>query len=286
MLTRGCNARTDSPSRRKAGATCSVGISAQDRPTGASSAGSSRSARSRQSGSGTKRASADGRVSTSPRGANQPVKLVPSRIKAKAQGQPKAKVEVQPAGGNACVFVLGRSGKALMPTTPARARVLLGAGKAVVARLHPFSIRLKDRVGGELQPLVLLSDPGSKATGIALCRVETTPAGEVIRHALWLGELLHRGAAISKSLTQRSGYRRRRRSQNLRYRAPRFDNRTRPKGWLAPSLQHRVDTTTSQTSRLRRLAPITSLGMELVRFDIQAMENPEISGVEYENRSG
>ena len=164
-----------------------------------------------------------------------------------------------------------------MPTCPARARVLLGTGKAVVSRLHPFTIRLKDRVGGDTQPLLFSLDPGSKATGLALSRV----LGGT-RFALWLGELLHRGAAIRKNLQQRSGCRRRRRSKNLRYRAPRFNNRTRPNGWLAPSLQHRVDTSMSLVARLCKLAPVTDLAMELVRFDLQALENPEISGLEYQ----
>jgi 5-methylcytosine-specific restriction endonuclease McrA len=164
-----------------------------------------------------------------------------------------------------------------MPTTPARARILLQGRKAVVVRLHPFTIRLKDRVGGEVQPLTLCLDPGSKATGIAIARVSGA-----IRHALWLGELLHRGAAIRKSLEQRSNHRRRRRSSNLRYRAPRFDNRIRPAGWLAPSLQHRVDSTVSMVHRLCALAPVSDVAMELVRFDMQALENPEISGVEYQ----
>ena len=35
-------------------------------------------------------------------------------------------------------------------------------------------------------------------------------------------------------------------------------------------------------NRLCRLAPVTAIAMELVRFDMQAMENPEISGVEYQ----
>jgi hypothetical protein len=34
--------------------------------------------------------------------------------------------------------------------------------------------------------------------------------------------------------------------------------------------------------RLMRLSPITALSMELVRFDMQAMENPEITGKEYQ----
>ena len=167
-----------------------------------------------------------------------------------------------------------------MPTTSARARGLLRAGRAIVARLHPFTIRLKDREDGVVQPIMLSLDPGSKATGIALSRL--SGLAKECRHALWLGELLHRGALISKNLTQRSALRRRRRNANLRYRAPRFDNRTRREGWLAPSLQHRVETTISWVNHFQRLAPITHIGMELVRFDMQAMENPEISGVEYQ----
>ena len=86
---------------------------------------------------------------------------------------------------------------------------------------------------------------------------------------------------ISKKLEQRSNYRRGRRSRNLRYRAPRFNNRTKPKGWLAPSLRHRVDTTMSLVTRLRQWAPVAGVAQELVRFDMAKMENPEITGAEY-----
>src|SRR5690606_20116359 len=83
--------------------------------------------------------------------------------------------------------------------------------------------------------------------------------------------------------TARSQMRRRRRSANLRYRKPRFLNRkNKGKGWLAPSLQHRIDTTLSWVVRLRNVAPITHLAQELVRFDMQKIENPEITGVEYQ----
>jgi len=75
---------------------------------------------------------------------------------------------------------------------------------------------------------------------------------------------------------------RRRRRGNLRYRAPRFLNRVRPAGWLPPSLQHRVDTTMAWVQRIRRWAPVAALSSELVRFDMQAFEKPEIAGVEYQ----
>jgi 5-methylcytosine-specific restriction endonuclease McrA len=99
------------------------------------------------------------------------------------------------------------------------------------------------------------------------------------QHVLALMELAHRGRQISKSLEQRRAFRRR---NQLRYRAPRFLNRTKPKGWLAPSLQHRVDTTRSLVNRLWALAPVTATSQELVRFDTQKMENPKVSGVEYQ----
>jgi len=174
------------------------------------------------------------------------------------------------------VFVLDKHKRPLMPCTEKRARLLLARGRAVVMRVYPFAIRLKDRIGGKTQPVRVKLDPGSKTTGIALVREK----GQ-IQHVLTLMELAHRGHQINKSLDQRRGFRRRRRSQ-LRYRAPRFLNRTKPKGWLAPSLQHRVDTTRSLVNRLRGLAPITAISQELVRFDTQKMENPEISGIEYQ----
>ena len=174
------------------------------------------------------------------------------------------------------VFVLDRQKNPLMPCSEKRARLLLTRRRAVVVRAYPFTIRLKDRVGGAVQKVVLKIDPGSKETGMAVSRVSAQ--GE---HVLCLIELTHRGRQISKALGQRSAFRRRRRGQ-LRYRAPRFSNRTKPKGWLAPSLQHRVDTTTSLVRRLRASVPVTSISQELVRFDLQQMENPEISGVEYQ----
>lgn len=181
------------------------------------------------------------------------------------------------------VFVLSREGKPVMPCTDKRARQLLACGRARVHRMYPFAIRLVDRtlVSCELQPMRLSLDPDSKTTGVALCRVEPT-ATEPVMHISLLMELVHRGRAIRDALQARRLLRRSRRGRKTRYRAPRFANRSRPAGWLAPSLQHRLDTTIAWVARLRRLAPITELAQELVRFDMQAIENPDIEGVEYQ----
>ncbi|MHB1562600.1 MAG: RNA-guided endonuclease IscB [Leptospirillum sp.] len=178
------------------------------------------------------------------------------------------------------VFALDKHKKPLMPCHPARARELLKRGQAVVHKISPFTIRLKDRVGGEVQPVRLKLDPGSKTTGIALVREEVAEP-ETTAHVLFLAELTHRGGKIRDRLTARGMFRRRRRG-HLRYRKPRFDNRTRPEGWLAPSLQHRVDTTMSWVNRIRKLSPVSGISQELVRFDLQKVDNPEISGFEYQ----
>ena len=186
------------------------------------------------------------------------------------------------------VFVLDKRGKPLMPCTEKRARLLLARGRARVHRVLPMVVRLVDREAGDCQqqPLRIKLDPGSKTTGMALVRTHETidPAtGEVQRteFVLNLFELVHRGKQISEALSARRAMRRRRRNQ-LRFRAPRFLNRTKPEGWLAPSLQHRVVTTMAWVGRFIRFAPVTGLVQELVRFDMQKMENPEISGVEYQ----
>lgn len=186
------------------------------------------------------------------------------------------------------VFVLDKRKRPLMPCSERRARKLLEAGRARVHKLFPFCVRLVDRLVEDsvLQELRLSLDPGSKATGLAVARIaETVDAVtneiEPVMHICFLMELVHRGMAIKKLLKSRAAMRGRRRG-NLRYRSPRFDNRPKPTGWLAPSLKHRVDATYSWVKRLMRLAPISHLAQELVRFDTQKMLNAEISGVEYQ----
>ncbi len=171
------------------------------------------------------------------------------------------------------IFVLDTNKKQSEPIHPASARLLLKQGKATVFRLYPFTIILKEAVTEIPEPLELKIDPGSKTTGLAILQGDKVIFG---------ADLTHRGQAIKASLESRRSLRRGRRSRHTRYRQPRFLNRTRPKGWLAPSLQHRVETTLSWVRKLIRFAPIGSISQELVRFDLQQIENPEISGVEYQ----
>ncbi|MDJ0800645.1 MAG: RNA-guided endonuclease IscB [Calothrix sp. MO_167.B12] len=149
-----------------------------------------------------------------------------------------------------------------------------GVGDNLV-EFNPFTLVLKRVIENpNLYPLILKIDPGSKFTGIAL----VTNQGNVI----WAMELQHRGQQIKDSLTRRRAVRRGRRNRNTRYRQARFLNRKRPHSWLAPSLRHRVLTTQTWVKRLEKFAPIGSIVQELVKFDTQAIQNPEISGTEYQ----
>ena len=175
--------------------------------------------------------------------------------------------------------MVDRHGHPLMACHRARARKLLSSARARACHLAAFVIRLVDREAkdSEVPGVELGMDPGSEQTGISV--YQSAPAGRV---GLCSFEIEHRGQHIREEMGQRAGCPRRRRTVNLRYRKPRFDNRTKPEGWLAPSLRHRVDNSMSTGTRLRRWAPVVAVCQELVRFDTQQMEHPEGSGVDDE----
>lgn len=172
------------------------------------------------------------------------------------------------------VLVIDANKKQLTPIRPGFARRLMKQKKAAIYRQFPFTLILKESRSDLTVPdLKLKIEPGSKVTGFAILN-----GAKVI----WAAELTHRGQAIKDALLSRRQLRRGRRNRHTRYRPARFLNRTRPQGWLAPSLAHRVLTTLTWVDKLIKLAPIGSIVQELVRFDLQQLDYPEISGIEYQ----
>lgn len=172
------------------------------------------------------------------------------------------------------VFVLDTNKQPLSPCRPSVARKLLRDGKAAVFRRFPFTLILKREVEA-VSPIPCVTfkvDPGSKTTGMVLVQ-----DGKVI----FAAELTHRGQAIKDALEKRRSIRKSRRCRKTRYRKPRFLNRTRPAGWLAPPLKSRVDNLQTWFTRFFRLCNVQSISMELVKFDTQLMQNAEGSAVEY-----
>jgi 5-methylcytosine-specific restriction endonuclease McrA len=159
---------------------------------------------------------------------------------------------------------------------PAVARKLLATGKAGILRRYQFTLILKR--GVELpaaRSLRLKIDPGSRVTGLAVLE-------EATGKLAFAAEVEHRGTKIRTALNKRRAFRRNRRSRKTRYRKPRFNNRARRDGWLPPSIASRVANVETWVGRLRRFAPIGAMSLEVVKFDTQALQNPEVAGVEYQ----
>ncbi|WP_424102433.1 RNA-guided endonuclease IscB [Moorena producens] len=172
------------------------------------------------------------------------------------------------------VFVIDTNKQPLNPISPKKARRLLDKGKAAVFRMYPFTIILKAVINNPtISSCQIKIDPGSKVTGFALVQNN---------QVIWGMELEHRGGLIKKKLESRRAVRRGRRNRHTRYRKPRFLNRRCPEGWLPPSLEHRVLTIETWVKRLIKFCPVNEVWVERVKFDTQKMQNPEITGVQYQ----
>ena len=183
------------------------------------------------------------------------------------------------------VFVLDKNKVPLMPCHPARARELLTKGRAAVYRTAPFTIILKDRTVEDsvLQPLELKLDPGAKTTGIAInAWFKTNPENKQAT-LIFGANLTHKAFQIKDALAKRAILRRSRRGRKCRYREKRFNNRKNKKeGWIAPSVQSIVNNIDTWIKKLIKLAPIKFISAEINKFDSQKLQNPFISGVQYQ----
>ena len=176
----------------------------------------------------------------------------------------------------AITYVLNQDGHPLMPTTRCgKVRRLLNSGQARVVRKRPFTIQLNyEPQTNVVQDLTLGVDAGSKTIGLSV----TSENREYYASEVQLRD------DISKLLEFRSNARRDRRNRKTRYRKPRFNNRTKskPKGWLAPSIEHKVKTHVDVVKDIMSFLPIKQVIIETAQFDTQKLINPEISGVEYQ----
>lgn len=171
------------------------------------------------------------------------------------------------------VYVLNKDGNPLMPTERCgKVRLMLKSGEAKIVNRIPFTIQLTYDTSNIVQEVTLGVDSGSKHIGLSA----TTKQKE-----LYSGEVELRTDIVDKLSTRRE-LRRSRRNRKTRYRKCRFLNRRRPEGWLAPSVQHKVDCHMTIIAKLYKLLPIKSIIAEVASFDIQKIKNPEISGAEYQ----
>lgn len=173
------------------------------------------------------------------------------------------------------VYVLNMDNKPLMPNNRyAKIRKLLKSlksKKAKVVNTNPFTVKLLYNTGDYIQPITLGIDSGYLNIGFsAITKEKELISGEV--------KLLQ---GMKERLKERSMYRKQRRNR-LRYRNPRFDNRRRSEKWLAPSIQHKLDSHIKFIDKIKKLIPVSEIVIEVANFDIQKIKNPSISGIEYQ----
>ncbi len=158
-----------------------------------------------------------------------------------------------------------------MPTTARKARILLKERKAKIYARNPFTIQLLYGCRGYTQPVTLGIDAGYQTIGFSA----VTEKDELVGGEFKLLE------GMSERITERRKYRRTRRNR-LRHRKPRFNNRKRKEGWLAPSIQHKFDSYIKLVERLKARLPITKVIIETAKFDIQKINNTDIQGEQYQ----
>lgn len=173
------------------------------------------------------------------------------------------------------VYIINKDRKPLMPTNRhGKVRHLLKNNMAKVIRKTPFTIQLLYETTNYIQDINLGVDAGSKHIGISV-----TTKTDVLFEA----DIELRNDIVDKLSTRREA-RRTRRNRKTRYRQPRFLNRvrTKKKGWIAPSIQHKIDTHLSIIEFVHKILPVTNIIVEVASFNIQKIKNPNISGAEYQ----
>ena len=173
------------------------------------------------------------------------------------------------------VYVLNCHSEPLMPCKPKKARLLLKEGKAKVVKMVPFTIQLLYGSSGYKQEVSLGIDAGTQHIGVSATTEQKVLFEAEVRPRIDIQELL----------ATRRQFRRARRNRKTRYRKARFLNRRKPKGWLAPCVQHKVDCHLKTIRMVHKILPISRTIIEVAQFDIQKIQNPDIQGKEYQEGS-
>ncbi len=174
------------------------------------------------------------------------------------------------------IYVINIYGNPIMPCKEAKARKLLKQNKAKVIKKTPFTIQLNFECENKVQNITLGVDSGSRTIGLSA----TTEKLE-----LFSSEVILRNDIVDLISTRRET--RRSRRNRLRYRKARFLNRTKSKnkGWLAPSIENKINTHLKVIADINKFLPISKIIVEVASFDIQKINNPNIQGKEYQNGS-
>ena len=171
------------------------------------------------------------------------------------------------------IYVRSKEGRVLMPTERCgKIGYLLRHGKAHVVSRVPFVVQLDYDSTTYMQDVSLGIDAGSKHIGVSA----SSEKKEMIAAQVELR------SDIVKLLSARRELRRNRRNRKTRYRNARFDNRKKKDGWIAPSVEQKIESHLKVIRLVHKLLPITKTTIEVAQFDAQKIKNPDIKGEDYQ----
>jgi len=174
------------------------------------------------------------------------------------------------------VLVINKRKQPCNTISAAYARILLFNKQAVIHKRFPFTIRLRnDNAVLKDRNYTIKLDPGSRTTGVAIADNQD--------QVVMLAEIEHRGHIIKKNLDKRRAVRRSRRQRKTRYRPAKFQNRTKPQGWLAPSVKSRADNVINFVKKYKKFLNINKVMIENVSFDVAQMSSDNyLIGTDYQ----
>lgn len=211
------------------------------------------------------------------------------------------------------IFVIGKDGKPQMPTKRKRhIQTLLQTGKARIAEHVPFTVQLLYENTPVLQPVLIGEDPGRTNIGVAalgtkgelyFSAVVETRNKEIRklmeercqhRRASWTGERKTRQRRAKRFQTMlKAGMAMRRlpsygegktiTCKVIRNTEARFCNRKRPKGWVTPTVEHLIRTHVNLIRKLQAFLPVTDVAVEVNRFAFMLLDNPSVTGLDFQN---
>ena len=168
-----------------------------------------------------------------------------------------------------CIYVVDANGQPVMPTSRlGMVRRWLKSGQAIWFGNSRKIIQFVRPITTYTQNLTLGVDAGFHLGMSVVGNRREYYSSESIRKS------------EKDKLTTRRELRRTRRN-HLRYRQKRFNNRRRKPGWLAPSVQHRLDFTIKEIKQVYNFLPVTNLVVEVSPFDNQKLVNPNIKPWQY-----
>ena len=171
------------------------------------------------------------------------------------------------------VLVIGCNGRALMPTNPRKARLLLKKKTASVVCRHPFTIQLLYKTGCATQEGSIGIDTGSQHIGVGI----TCGDRVILKDEHTLRSSMEKRSLLATRAVMRRG----RRYRKVRYRKPKWRHHTKRMYFEKANRDHHFRIIDRYLKSLPD--PITrNLVIETGRFDMARMNDPTIHGEMYQ----